>query len=132
MSKKPPGTSGILWLRLDARSRRTLQDKYPPKYPNSYYDHVTLVYGVPKDEVGNLIGQSSSVYAWAYAVNSRVEAVRVRTQGLPDTYGVPHITLSTQPGIEPFESVAMLKSVHDEVAIDPPIKLDGELEFVPI
>jgi len=121
--------NGILWLKLDARSKQLLQQRFPAIYPNTFYDHVTLAYGTTKIAVAELIGKSDSVQAYAYAKNEKAEAVRVNTRGLPDTYGAPHITLSTADGVEPFESVTMLKSDHHETKIAP-LELSGVLEFI--
>jgi len=130
MAKTNELDTGVLWLKLDADSKQLLQKLYPPKYSDPYYDHVTLAFGVPRESVSHLIGQAASANVYAYAHNAKVEAVRVKTSGLPDTYGVPHITLSTQQGVEPFESVAMLKGDHQEVPINPPFELKGQTEFI--
>ena len=121
---------GILWLKLHEQSRQLLRDAYPPKYPHSFYDHVTLAYGVSEGSVQQYVGLETSVSAYAYASNNQVEAVRVHTESLPDTYGVPHITLSTQKGIKPFAAVAMLTSEHIEIPCEPPLVLAGRIEFV--
>jgi len=123
---------GILWLKLEEASRQTLQAHFPPKYPTTYYDHVTLAFGTNQELVRGLIGITATVRAYAYASNTEIEAVRVQTNGLPDTYGVPHITLSAQPGVEPFKSVAMLQGEHGEVPISPNLKLFGVIEFIPL
>lgn len=57
--------------------------------------------------------------------------MRVATHGLPDTYGTPHITISTGEGIDPFESVTMLKSRHTEYPLENAIDLGGIIEFIP-
>ncbi len=122
---------GILWLKLDEASKGQLQEEYPPRYPNVFYDHVTLVFEAHQAAVNYLIGKKAVAHVLAYARNDHVEAVRVDTHGLPDTYGVPHVTLSTEEGIEAFESVAMLQSEHHEESVDPPLELDGTIEFIP-
>jgi hypothetical protein len=127
-----PSAKGILWLKLDNVSRQKLQQLYPPKYPNAFYDHVTLAYDVARDSVSEWIDTADQATAYAYAANGNVEAVRVRTEGLPDTYGVPHVTLSTAKGIQPYESVAMLQADHTENPIEPAVELTGVIEFVPL
>jgi hypothetical protein len=124
--------TGILWLRLDADSKELLQKLYPHKYPAEYYHHVTLVFGTTRELLRHPIGTLATVRAYAHAHNADIEAVRVETDGLPDTYGVPHITLSAQPGVGPFRSVAMLQGDHQEEPIDPPLELKGDLEFNPL
>ncbi len=122
---------GILWLKLDGASKGELQKAYPPRYPNIFYDHVTLIFGAHQEAVNHMIGKNALAHVLVHAYNDRVEAVRVNTHGLPDMYGVPHITLSAQEGVEPFESVAMLQSEHHEEPVDPPVELDGTIEFIP-
>lgn len=122
---------GILWLKLDGTSRANLKSRYPAQYENSYYDHVTLAFGANKRDVALHIGTTANATVYAYAQNPRIEAVRVRTDNLPDTYGTPHITLSAANGVPPFESVAMLKADHFEEAIESPFEITGTVEFIP-
>jgi hypothetical protein len=124
--------NGILWLKLDQDSKQLLEESYPPRYPRIFYDHVTLAFGVTRGSVSHLIGQAATVQAYAHAHNAQIEAVRIEPNELPDTYGVPHITLSALEGTAPFQSVAMLKAEHEESAIDPPLTLNGFLEFMPL
>lgn len=126
-----PPIRGILWLKLDAVSRERLLAAYPPKYEAIFCDHITLLFDVPKEDVISLLGRKESAQVYAYARNQQIEAVRVRTN-LPDTYGVPHITLSAKAGVNPFESVAMLRKDHIEAALDTPLEVTGLLEFVPL
>lgn len=122
---------GILSLQLSAESKDTLRKLYPAKYPDIYCDHVTLVYGAPEEAVQYYTGKEAIASVFAYANNQQVEAVRVSTHGLPDTYGTPHITLSTKEGVAPFASVAMLKGRHDEQPLETEIDLKGTVEFIP-
>lgn len=121
---------GILWFVLDAESSQRLRQAVPPLYTQSYYHHVTLLYGIERSEVEEFIGKPWTIEAYATAHNKDAQACRVRTNGLPDTYGAPHITLSAAAGIKPFASVAMLKAIHDETPLDPPMKLSGTLQFI--
>ena len=122
---------GILWLKLSSDAQANLRAAYPPMYSDTYYDHVTLLFDVRRKEVAAHIGQHAEVAVYAHANNDDIEAVRV-TSSLPDTYGVPHITLSARPGITAFASVAMLHGDHDETARPAPLLLDGIIEFVPL
>ena len=122
---------GILSLQLSKESKQYLRDMYPAKYPDWYGDHVTLVYGAPKEATEYYAGKLAIASIFAYASNDRIEAVRVSTHGLPDTYGTPHITLSAKEGVAPFESVAMLKSDHDERPLEAEVDLSGTIEFIP-
>lgn len=118
----------MMWLALDHASRESLRKAFPSKYTQEFYHHVTLKANLPQEVVDKLAGTHHEVEAYAHAFNDDVEAVRVRTHNLPDTYGVPHITLSSRKGIEPFESVFMLKASHTETPISPPLKLSGVIE----
>lgn len=48
---------GILSFQLSDESKEFLRKLYPAKYADVYCDHVTLVYGAPKDAVGYYIGK---------------------------------------------------------------------------
>ncbi len=123
------GRPGILWFVLDEASVAKLRQIAPPLYANEFYHHVTLRYGVSKGEVAQYIGKEWRIKVTAIAHNSEVQACRVQTDGLPDEYGVPHITLSTAPGIKPFASVAMLQGAHDERRLEQPVELSGRVQF---
>ncbi len=120
---------GILWFVLDAPSSERLRKAVPALYPKHYYHHVTLLYGIGRETVASLIGQTHDIEAYAVAHNNQAQAVRVRAQDLPDTYGVPHVTLSTAQGVPPYESVAMLEGEHTEAPLNPPIVLSGTVQF---
>jgi len=120
---------GILWFVLDKTSAARLRTAVPARYQHEYYHHVTLRYGVPHHAVQALIGQRHTITAYAVAHNDNAQACRVQTHGLPDTYGVPHVTVSTAPGIKPYASVAMLQAAHTEAPLDPPIELSGSVTF---
>lgn len=121
--------SGILWLVLDQSSSASLRAAVPSLYSNEFYHHVTLRYGVTAREVSEFIGKRVTIIATAVAYNDQAQAVRVTTGGLPDEYGVPHITLSTAKGVKPFASVAMLQGAHEEALLDPSLQLSGIVEF---
>lgn len=128
----PNDNPGILWLVLSPAARQRLQDAHPPLYENDFYHHVTLAFDVPRQSVEQFIGRPAVVQAYAHVADANVQAVRVATDpqdNLPDTYGVPHITLSTAAGIEPFAAVAMIKGDHTAAPIDPPLQIDGTVEF---
>lgn len=126
--------NGILWLVLTPDAQQRLRGEHPPVHAEEYYHHMTLAFDVPRSSVEEFIGRSAIVYAYAHAHDADVQAARIRTNpehGLPDTYGVPHVTLSTAEGIEPFASVAMLKGDHTETSIDPHHEIEGTIEFLP-
>lgn len=121
---------GILWFVLDETSAAALRRAVAPLYPNEYCHHVTLRYGVAREEVEQFIGKKWEVVAHAVAWNDKAQACPVETNGLPDEYGVPHVTVSTAKGVKPFASVAMLQGEHKEESLDPTIVLAGTVEFV--
>lgn len=120
---------GILWFVLDESSARALRQAVPPRYKNTFYHHITLAYGVERTDVEQYIARQTTVEAYAVAYNDQTQAVRVHTFNLPDTYGVPHITLSTTPGVKPFASVAMLQGEHEEASLASVLKLTGTIQY---
>ena len=121
--------TGILWFVLDRASIDRLKKAVAPRYENEFYHHVTLQYGVTRQTVVPFIDKPWAIKMYAVAHNTQTQAGRVDTRGLPDTYGLPHITLSTAEGVKPFASVAMLQGEHQEAAVEP-IELTGTIEFV--
>ena len=128
-----PSTSenGILWLVLDEASQATLREHITPLFEHIFCHHVTLLYGIAASDerVAASLNTTQTIEVYALAHDDKAQAVRVKTNGLPDTYGVPHITISTGKGIEPFHSVAMLQGEHTEVPLDPPLTLSGTVQF---
>ena len=122
---------GILWLKLSPASQEQLKSAYPPRYNKAYYHHVTLLFDVSQKSVTQYVGKEEQIEVYAHSFNDRIEAVRVHSH-LPDTYGVPHITLSARPNVAPFESVAMLRGEHTEAPRKTPLLVSGVMEFVPL
>lgn len=120
---------GILWFVLDNASSAKLRQAVPPAYGKEYYHHVTLQYSVERETVPSFVGKQWTILAYAVALGKDTQACRVQTNGLPDMYGVPHVTLSTDPGIKPYASVAMLQTEHTETPLDPPLTLSGTVQF---
>jgi len=130
MNDDAAGRPGILWFVLDEDSRERLRRAVPPMYSKQWYHHITLLYGVERSAAEEFIGKPWAIEAYASAHNRQAQACRVNANGLPDTYGVPHVTLSTATGVAPFAAAAMLKGEHDEQPLDSPIRLTGQLEFI--
>jgi hypothetical protein len=109
-------------LVLDSKSRRELQKKFPPKYPDFIGHHVTLKFGVPKDtpnprqpdtiEVVGYKDDGKGVEALVIAINGKSE----RPDG--STY---HITWSIDKsaGRKPVDSNKVLKGGFDKVESTP-------------
>lgn len=136
---------GILWLVLTEKSQNELRSACPPRYHTEQvghllYHHATLLFDVLRGDkiVQQYIGRTVAIQVFAHAYSDTVQAVRIRPTSeddLPATsYGVPHITLSVQGDTKPFASVAMLQatpSLHTEQALEPPLVLEGTIEFYP-
>jgi hypothetical protein len=122
---------GLLWLRLDEPSRTRLLSICSPRFKTIFCDHVTLRFGIVLTaEYQQLIGSQHTVHAYEHCWNDTIQAVRVITHGLPDQYGVPHVTISAAEGIEPFLSVEMLHGQHHQYEPLNSIPLTGTVEFV--
>ena len=116
-------------LVLDAKSRRELQKKFPPKYPDFIGHHVTLKFGVPKDtpkprqpdtvEVVGYKDEEKGVEALVVAVNGKTK----RPDG--STY---HITWSIDrsAGRKPVDSNKMLRDGFENIK-SIPIKITPEV-----
>jgi len=121
----------MLWLHLNTASRTALLKACAPHFTTTFVDHVTLLFDVPlNQEMEKMIGQECMVFAYEHCWNDSIQAVRVKTDSLPNQYGVPHITISAADGIEPFFSVEMLRDdrYHSELLNN--IPLTGSIRFV--
>lgn len=116
-----PGDSVIGW-RLDRTQREALLARFPPIYPESVADHVTLTSRVaadsllPEEESGDIVGRSDD--------GRGVEAMVVRLGGTTDrpdgsTY---HITWSLAEGREARESNDVIRQFGWQ-PIDPPVRV---------
>lgn len=109
------GIQGILWL--------SLKDQILPVdniYQPATHLHVTLQFGVNREEFEHLIGQDVQVLAVANCWNDKIQALRVN---LPDKFSQicgnlhPHMTISHGQDVRPVESNNMLNSEHNEQLI---------------
>jgi len=122
-------SNGMLWFVLDDRSQANLRSSCPAQFPRAFGDHATLRFDVPLSAAyEKLVGKPHTIEVYEHCWNNRVQAVRVRTNGLPDQYGVPHVTVSAVG--EPFESVAMLKGSHHSEPLS--LTLNGTVKFIPL
>ena len=115
-------------LVLSGKSRRDLQKKFPPRYPDVIGHHVTLKFGIPKGtpkpsqpksiEVVGHIDDLKGVEALVVAVNGKTK----RSDG-----SVYHITWSIDrsKGRKPVDSNKVLKS-GDYTKIEPRIPITVE------
>ena len=116
-------------LVLDKKSRKTLRDRFPPKYPDFIGHHITMKFGVPKDTPKP--SQPKSIAVVGYKDDEKgVEALIIAVNGKtkrPDgsTY---HVTWSIDrsAGRKPVDSNKILKGGFDK--IDPiSIKISPEV-----
>jgi hypothetical protein len=117
-----PGSHVIGW-KFDGAQRRELLERFPPTYPETVADHVTLTArvsadsGLPEERDGEIVGRSDD--------GEGVEAMVVRLGGTTDrpdgsTY---HITWSLEPGRRAKESNDVIAR-HGWTAMDPPIPIN--------
>ena len=92
---------------LDDSSRSRLLRDFPPKHPNVYADHVTLVFRPKESEVAQFdMGEKVEIEVVGYAEDERGSAVTIRLPpGLKRlSQRDPHVTISTANGVKPFYS----------------------------
>ena len=92
---------------LDDSSRTRLLRDFPPKHPNVYADHVTLVFRPKEGELEEFdMGEEVEIEVVGYAEDESGSAVTVK---LPPklkrlSQRNPHVTISTANGVKPFYS----------------------------
>ena len=89
------------------------------KYPVKPHTHLTLQYGVNKKDWKQFIGITFCAELAEVCHNDLIEAVKVRLPADIHCQNVnPHITISHQPEVKPYESNAMLESLHKSQPIN--------------
>ena len=95
---------------LTDMSRQKLLRNFPPKYENVHADHTTLVYDPSEEEVSQFpIGKQVRLKVTGYVEDTNAQAVLVEPQGTRTLNRIPHITISTAPGVKPEYSNTLLK-----------------------
>lgn len=88
-------------------NKEDLINKFAPTYKNIYYDHSTIEFN-PND-VSNLpIGEKVNVNIKGRLITDKVDVLLVDNKISLNEY--PHITLSTNEGVKPFESNSEIKN----------------------
>jgi hypothetical protein len=106
---------GILWLALNPQTFPV-----PCIHNPVTHLHVTLQFGVNREDWMHLIGCNVEVNVVANCWNDKVQALRVI---LPEEFDAicgnvhPHITISTADNVRPVESNNMLSSEHHEAPV---------------
>ena len=116
-------SKGILWGVIQSPLIIT------PRYPQGQPHHVTLAFGVDRQdwkEWEDLVFEVPVLYeAW----NGKIQAVGVKLpNGIPCQNRYPHISVSWQSGVSPVESNLMLASRFNYQLMNQVINL--KIEFL--
>lgn len=99
-----------------------LKGKYPPVFPNIFYHHSTIEF--KPNSIQNLpIGERIDLKINGRLTTEKVDVLLVDNPLSKNEY--PHITLSTNNGVKPFESNSEIINNLDKVQ-----KLDDSIEGV--
>ena len=87
-------------LFLDSSSRAELVNRFPYSHDEKHADHMTMTFRPDADSpLYGMVGEKRRVKVIGYAEDGKAQAVLLDPEGLPVTSGVPHVTLSTAPGV---------------------------------
>jgi len=115
----------IYWaVKLDSDSVARLFSAFPPKHPNVYAEHMTIVFRPSEDQEQGLVplcGSNIELAVIGYAEDDKGQAVVVSGQERLGG-GMPHITISCADGTKPFYSNTLLGSGYDTT---PNVTLQG-------
>lgn len=96
-----------------------LKEKYPPIYENEFYHHTTIEFK-PKDVSDFPVGKKVNLKIVGRLTTDKVDVLLVESPLSKNNY--PHITLSTNTGVKPFESnseiennVNKIKKINDTI-----------------
>ena len=109
---------GYLAFVLDSESRDLLLSNYTPKHEHVIAHHVTLMFGVTKDQVDefNLDNEIDRVLVTGYGDHGGVDCVTVTTRSHGDTQpnGTKfHVTLSCAEGVKPVAAKFAAEVAHE-------------------
>lgn len=105
---QPSISKGILWGCIQSPLIIT------PRYSQGQPHHVTLQFGVERDDWKEWEGLEFEATALYEAWNGKIQAVAVKLPDcIPCANKYPHISVSWQLGISPVESNLMLASKFD-------------------
>lgn len=102
--------------------KEKLLNKYPPIYNNVFYDHSTIEFK-PMDISNIPVGKRGKLLIIGRLTTDNVDVLLVRNPFSKNEY--PHITLSTNEGIKPFQSNEEIKNNLDNI-----IKLDDGISGI--
>jgi hypothetical protein len=99
---------GILWAVI--QDQLLVDSLYEEGKPH----HITLMFGVDKDEVEQYIGMSFNATAISNCWNEDIQAVLFELPlFVPINKGTPHVTVSYKKGVKSVESNNMLNGEHN-------------------
>ncbi len=105
-------TKGILWGVI--QSPLTIPKRYPYGTPH----HVTLQFGVEREDWKHWESREFVASTLYEAWNGKIQAVTLRLpKSIPCQIETPHISISWCDGIKPYESNTMLASEFDSQII---------------
>jgi hypothetical protein len=98
-----------------------------PRYPVGQPHHITLRYGVDRDDWNHLEGLEIEAIALYEAWNNRIQAIAVKLPAyIPCQNRYPHISVSWKTGVAPVESNLMLSTKYRYQLMSDTIKLKTE------
>ena len=96
---------------LTENSKEILIKKFPPKFDNKFYHHMTLNFD--KQELPPNLGSVVTIKIVGYAEDEKAHAVIVDEQ--LESGRIAHVTLSCDNGVKPVYSNTLIKSGWDEI-----------------
>ena len=120
---QPSTSKGILWGVI--QSPLTIPKRYPYGTPH----HITLQFGVEREDWKEWEGVEFEATALYEAWNGKIQAVAVKLPDcIPCANRYPHISVSWRLGVSPVESNSMLNSRFNYQLTGQVIKL--KIEFL--
>lgn len=122
---------GYIAYILDSKSRRELENKFPPKFSRFIGHHITYKFGV--NSTYPLPKNTENIKVVGYSVNDNgLEALVVSLNGKVNRAdgSFYHITWSLEPSkFKPVDSNNLIKS-KGYIQFDNPIKIKCSVEFL--
>lgn len=106
---------------LTEDSQRKLMERFPPKFDNTFYHHMTINFGVQKFPKN--LGWVSELTIVGYAEDEKGQAVVVNQ--LLGEGRTAHITLSCADGVKPVYSNELLKKGWKKIS---PFTVEAEIQ----
>lgn len=110
----------IYWaVKLSPASKNTLLNKYPPKHPNVFAEHMTIIFK-PSDQedekMVGYIGHKVLLTVGGYAADDKGQAVVADGFDILDGGNkITHITISYANGTKPVYSNTLLQKGYNQI-----------------